>query len=346
MRALQITAPGTLEVRDVPVPEIGPDEVLVKVAGAGLCQSDLHVKHMPFFPFPGPLTLGHETSGHVGQLGSGVAGFAEGDAVVVHLIWACGNCRACVEGRDNVCITTAGRHNYPPTPGLGPDGGMAEYIAVKARYLEPIGDLDPVTAAPLADAGMTPMHAINGARQHLTPGATVVAIGLGGLGHMGLQILAATSAARIIALDTDEQKLSFAREHGADIALPSDADAADEILELTGGYGADAVFDFVGVQPTVDLATKVIAPDGALRFVGLGEGSFTYAADASTEVLPWGVSVRRSFGGTRSDLRQVVELAKHGRISLETTTYALDNGLQAFDDLEAGKVQGRAILVP
>lgn len=346
MRALQITAQETLEIRDVPVPQIGPDEVLVKVAGAGLCQSDLHVKHMPFFPFPGPLTLGHETSGHVAELGSGVEGLAEGDPVVVHLIWACGNCRACVEGRDNVCINSAGRHNYPPTPGLGPDGGMAEYIAVKARYLEPIGDLSPVTAAPLADAGMTPMHAINGARQHLTPGSTTVAIGLGGLGHMGLQILAATSATRIIALDTDEQKLAFAREHGADVALVSDADAAEKILELTGGYGADAVFDFVGVQSTVDLATKVIAPDGAVRFVGLGDGAFSYAADSVTDVLPWGVSVRRSFGGTRSDLRQVVELTKLGRINLETVEYSLDDGLKAFDDLEAGKIQGRAILVP
>ena len=238
-------------------------------------------------------------------------------------------------------------HDLPSVATLSkPDGGMAEYMKVKARYLEPLSGLDPVTAAPLADAGMTPMHAINGARYRLTPGSTVVAIGLGGLGHMGLQILAATTAARIVVLDTDEQKLEYAKEHGADVVLKSDADAAEKILELTGGYGADAVFDFVGVQPTVELATKVIAPDGALRFVGLGEGSFTYAADSLTEVLPWGVDVRRSFGGTRTDLLEVAELARLGKIGIETKQYSLDDGLQAFDDLEAGKVQGRAILVP
>ncbi|MGW8483385.1 NAD(P)-dependent alcohol dehydrogenase [Microbacterium sp. NPDC055903] len=346
MRALQIVGPGQLEIREVPVPEIASDEVLVKVAGAGLCHSDIHVRHMPVFPWPSALTLGHETSGHVAAVGKDVDGFAEGDAVLVYLIWSCGHCRSCIEGRDNVCISAAGRHNYPPTPGLGPDGGMAEYMKVKARYLEPLGDLDPVTAAPLADAGLTPIHAINGARHRLTPGSTAVVIALGGLGHIGLQILAATTGARIIALDIDEQKLAAAKEHGADVVLKSDADAAAAVLELTDGYGADAVFDFVGVQPTVNLATSIIAPDGALRFVGLGGGTFPYAADSDTMTIPWGVDIRRSFGGTRTDQRQVLDLARLGRVSVDTVTYALDDGIQAFDDLEAGKVQGRAILVP
>ncbi|PWC06067.1 NAD(P)-dependent alcohol dehydrogenase [Mycetocola zhujimingii] len=345
MRALQIVSAGVLEVRDVPVPEIGPDEVLVKVAGAGLCHSDVHVLHSPEWPLPN-MTLGHETAGHVAKLGNDVTGLAEGEAVLVYLVWACGVCRPCIEGRDNVCINAGGRDAMPPCPGLGPDGGMAEYIKVKARYLEPLGDLDPVTAGPLADAGLTPMHAINGARHRLTPGSTVAVIGVGGLGHMGLQILKATTGARIIAIDSSEQKLEIAREHGADETFLSDSDTAAKVLALTDGYGADAVFDFVGVQPTVDLATKIIAPDGALRFVGLGGGSFTYAADSLTSTIPWGVDVRRSYGGTRSDQRQVIELAKLGKISVETKQYSLEDGIQAFADLEAGIVPGRAILVP
>jgi propanol-preferring alcohol dehydrogenase len=345
MRALQLVSRGVLELRDVPIPEIGPDEVLVKVAGAGLCHSDLHVLHMPEWPVYG-MTLGHESAGHVAALGADVTGFAEGEAVLVYLVWACGVCRPCVEGRDNVCITTGGRDGMPPCPGLGPDGGMAEYIAVKARYLEPLGSLDPVTAGPLADAGLTPMHAINGARHRLTPGSTVAVIGVGGLGHMGLQILAATTGARIVAIDASEQKLDIAREHGADEVLLSDADTAASMLRLTEGYGVDAVFDFVGVQPTVDLATSIIAPDGALRFVGLGGGSFPYTSDTQTTPLPWGVDVRRSYGGTRSDQRQVIALAAAGKISVETRRYSLDDGLRAFDDLEAGTVPGRAILVP
>jgi len=343
MRALQLVRPGTVEVRDVPVPDIAPDEVLVRVAGAGLCHSDVHVLHAPEFPV---LTLGHETAGWVEKLGDDVSGFTHGEAVLVYLVWACGRCRPCIEGRDNVCVNAGGRTAMPPCPGLGPDGGMAEFIKVKARYLEPLGDLDPVSAAPLADAGLTPMHAINGARHRLQPGGTAVVIGVGGLGHMGLQILKATTGVRIIALDTSDEKLNVARELGAHETLLSDADAAARVLDLTGGYGADAVFDFVGVQPTVNLATQTIAPDGALRFVGLGGGSFTYGADSLTTPLPWGVDVRRSYGGTRADQRHVLDLARAGEISVEIETYALEDGPTAFADLEAGRVTGRAVLVP
>ncbi|SOD72151.1 propanol-preferring alcohol dehydrogenase [Jatrophihabitans sp. GAS493] len=345
MRALRLMGPGQLEINDVPVPEPGPGEALVKVAGAGLCQSDLHVRHLPAWPLPG-MILGHETSGRVATLGAGVTTVHEGDPVLVYLVWACGSCRPCLEGRDNVCQAIAGRVGLPPCPGLGPDGGMAEYIKVPARFLEPLGNLDPIAAAPLADAGLTPMHAVNGARYRLTEGATAVVIGVGGLGHMGLQILRATTGVRIIAVDTDRGKLDLAREHGADEVVISDEQASRAILDLTSGYGADAVFDFSGVQATVDLACQVIAPDGVLRFVGLGGGGFSYAADSESTPLPWGVDVRRSYGGTRTDQRQVLELAQTGRVTVETTQYALADGIRAFDDLEAGKVRGRAVLVP
>jgi propanol-preferring alcohol dehydrogenase len=345
MRALRLLGVGEIEVQDVPVPTIAADEVLVRVAGAGLCHSDLHVLHAAGWPVV-PMTLGHETAGFVAERGADVTAFAEGDAVLVCLVWACGTCRPCIEGRDNVCQTTAGRLGTPPCPGLGPDGGMAEYLAVKARYLEPLGSLDPATAAPLADAGLTPYHAIDGARHRLTPGSTAVVLAVGGLGHMGLQILKATTAARVIAVDASPEKLELARHHGADEVLLSDASTAAAILELTDGYGADAVFDFVGVQPTVTLATQVIAPDGALRFVGLGGGSFAYGADAMTAALPWGVDVRKSYGGTRRDQRAVLELARAGRLTVETQHYALEDGPKAFADLEAGAVRGRAVLVP
>ena len=345
MRALQIVADHELRVQDVPEPELLADEVLVRVAGAGLCHSDLHVWHMDGWPIT-PMTLGHETAGWVEQVGANVAGFQQGDAVLVYLVWACGVCRACVEGRDNACITTGGRFGMPPCPGLGPDGGMAEYIKVGARYLEPLGSLDPTTAGPLADAGLTSYHAIDGARHRLEPGSTAVVIGVGGLGHVGLQILRATTGARVIAVDAAEDKLEVARQHGANEVLRSDATTGDTILEMTDGYGADAVFDFVGVQATVDLATQVIAPDGALRFVGLGGGSFEYSTDAMVFNLPWGVDVRRSYAGTRKDQRRVIELARAGLVTIETQQYSLEEGPKAFEDLEHGRTRGRAILVP
>ncbi len=174
----------------------------------------------------------------------------------------------------------------------------------------------------------------------------MVVIGLGGLGHLGLQILAATTGARIIALDIDESKLAAAREHGADLVLKSDDDAAPRILDETGGYGADVVIDFVGVQPTVDLAAQVIAPEGLIRFVGLGGGKLSFGADADGASLPWGVNVQRSYGGTRVDLLEVLALARQGKLTVETVRYPLADFQQAFDDLEAGRIAGRAILVP
>lgn len=344
MRALQLTGPGRIEVRDVPVPEPGPTEVLVKVAGAGLCHSDLHVLHSPAVRFTLPMTLGHETAGTVAALGGQVSGLAEGDPVLVYLVWGCGRCTPCVEGRDNTC-ERAGRRGTPPCPGLGPDGGMAEYIKVDARFCEPLGSLDPVTAGPLADAGLTSMHAINGARHRLVPGATALVIGVGGLGHMGLQLLRETTAARIIVVDTNEDKLSWALEAGADVAVGAGGSAVPEILALTDNFGVNASFDFVGSQPTLDLASQVIAPDGALRVVGIGGGSIPYGA-AGTTVLPWGVELRHSYGGARADQRQVIELARQGKITVEATPYPLADGLRAFEDLDAGKLMGRAILVP
>jgi alcohol dehydrogenase, propanol-preferring len=347
MRAIAITSPGQLELREVPIPELGPDEVLVKVAAAGICHSDLAIleaagEDWPFFG----ITLGHETAGHVQQVGSNVTDLREGDCVLLTLNWFCGHCRNCLRGKTNACMVEGTRTTFTKTPGGHVDGGMADFIKVNAIHVDPVGDLDPVLVAPLSDAGTTPMHAINSARAHLTPDATVAVIGVGGLGHLGLQILKATTGSRIIALDIDPAKLDIARKYGADIVLPSDATAAEEILKATGGEGADVVIDFVGVSSTLTLARLVVAARGALRLVGLGGGSFEFTADISGEVLPWGVNVQRSNGGTHQDQREVIALAQQGKLHVETVTYRLDDYQQAFDDLHHGRVPGRAVLVP
>ena len=346
MRAVTYVRNNTVEVLDKPVPEIAPDEVLLQVRGAGVCHSDIAIiSGGDDNPLVGA-TLGHEVAGTVYQLGADVSGWAVGESAIVSLILSCGNCRECLAGRDNQCEIVAQRQRPAPlSPGIGSPGGMADYIAVKARHLDPIGALDPVAAAPLADAALTPMHAINSVRERMTGDSTVALIGLGGLGHMALQILAATTGARIIALDTDPAKLEFARSHGADLAIASDAAAAERILAETGGVGADVVFDFVGVQPTVNLAVSVVRGGGAIRFVGLGGGSFDYRAGAGS-ALPWGVNIERSYGGTRSDMREVVALAAAGKIAVEVVEYALDDAPQAFDDLHHGRIKGRAVLVP
>jgi propanol-preferring alcohol dehydrogenase len=346
MRAVKLVAPHTLALQDVPVPEPGPDEALVKIAGAGLCHSDLHILRSSVQRPSYGGTIGHEGAGTVAALGPGAAGFAVGDPVLVSLIYPCGRCRACAEGRDNACAVAGSRLRPPATPGLGPDGAMAEYMTVKTRYLEELGDLDPAGAAPLSDAGLTPMHAVNSARYRLTPGSTVVLIAVGGLGHLGLQILKATTGARVIAVDSDETKLELARRLGADLVLKSDAGTAARILEETAGYGADAVFDFAGVQATLDLAVGCVAPEGVIRLVGLGGGTFAYGSGLDAAPLPWGVNIQRSYGGTRADQLQVLALARQGALHVETVTYPLEQFEQAVADLEAGRVLGRAVLVP
>ena len=346
MRALKLVGPGRLELQDVAVPEIGPSEVLVKVAAAGLCHSDLHILEMDeTWPFFGN-TIGHEVAGHVEKVGEAVTGFTPGEAVLASVIWFCGHCRNCLEGRTNSCTVNGSRTQFPHTPGIGPDGGMAEYIAVHAVNLDKIGDLDPIGAAPLSDAATTPMRAINSAREQLTADSTVAMIGMGGLGHVGLQILKATTGCRIIALDTDESKLELARQHGADETVISDGEAAAKLLKMTNDNGVDVVFDFVGVSPTVTLATNVVAAGGAIRIIGLGGGSFPFEASLSGEPLPWGVNVQRSYGGTHQDQLEVIALARNGRIKVTTQTYPLEKYQDAIDDLRNGKVVGRAVIIP
>ncbi|MFT4199130.1 zinc-binding dehydrogenase [Gordonia sp. (in: high G+C Gram-positive bacteria)] len=351
MRALKLVDANRLELREVPVPDPGPGQVRVRIAGAGICHSDVTIMAagMEGSPFHG-ITIGHEGAGYLDALGPGVSGLVEGGPVVIDLMWACGHCRQCVQGRSNACQTTGTRWMFPTTPGLGPDGTMAEYMIVGERHVVPLDGgtlpaLDPAGAAPLADAGVTPMHAINTVRDRLDAGAVVVVVGLGGLGHMAVQILRAVGAARIIAVDANPAKVAQAEHLGADLALNADDQTAARILEETDGFGADVVFDFVGVDESVALATAVVAPEGHLRLAGLGGGSFTYALNG-VNAVPWGVTVQTSYGGTRTDLDEVVALARRGLIHVETTTYPLDDYARAFADLEAGSLPGRAVLLP
>jgi propanol-preferring alcohol dehydrogenase len=344
MRAFQLTDPGRAEVAEVADPQPGPGEVLVEVAGAGVCHSDLHILHAPVALFPMPMTFGHEVAGTVAGVGAGVMGWDQGTPVLVYLAWGCGRCRQCTIGAENYCEA------YPrgtvPGPGLGRDGGMADLIAVPARHLVPLGDLDPVEAAPLTDAGLTPYHAIASARRPIDAGSTAVVIGVGGLGHVALQILRATSAATIVALDTDEQRLEQASQLGADRTLVSDAASAGEIMRMTGGVGADVVLDFVGVAPTLATAAACIGSAGEIIAVGLGGGELPFRSEPIPTHLPWGTTISRPYGGTRRNLQEVVALAQQGRVEVHVNRFDLAEAPQVLEKLEHGEISGRAVLVP
>lgn len=342
MQAFQLTGPQKTELREVEQPEPGPGEVLVKLGAAGACHSDLHIMHQPAeeFAFPAPMTLGHENAGWVEALGPGVEGFEQGEPAAIYGIIGCGHCRACLRGADNAC-----RNVLPGGIGLGRDGGMAPYVSVPAGQLVRIGDLDVTQAAPLTDAGLTPYHAIALSRDLLVAGAPVVVIGVGGLGQMAVQILAATTAAEVIAVDLDESRLNAAADMGASHTVHSDENAADEIREITGHSGAEIVLDFVGADPTIEIGRKVVATGGQLTIVGLGGGSLQVSTGVSTPV-PLETRVMVPFWGTRYELVEVIELARNGVIRASVETFALEEAPTAYQRLEAGGIRGRAVIVP
>jgi propanol-preferring alcohol dehydrogenase len=347
MRALQLTAWGKPpELREVPVPQPGPGEVLVRVAGAGACHSDLHLLEAPdgVIPYAVPFTLGHENTGWVAALGAGVTpvdGLRDGDPVAVYGPWGCGWCRACRTSAENLCEHAAPGDGIGG--GIGFDGGMAEYMLVpSSRLLVPLGDLDPVDAAPLGDAALTPYHAIATSRAALVPGSTAVVIGAGGLGHMAIQILRALTPARVIAIDRDEHKLSFASDIGADSAINAADDAAAQVNAATRGLGAELVVDLVGADDTLALGVQCLRPGGDLAIVGLAGGTLP----VSFFGLPSDARVRTSFWGTLVELTEILDLARAGKIRAHVERFSLDDAALAYERLAAGTVTGRAVVVP
>jgi propanol-preferring alcohol dehydrogenase len=274
MKAVQYRRIGAQpEVVDVPEPTPGPGEVLLEVTAAGICHSDQFVMSLPEsqYTLGLPLTLGHEGAGVVAALGEGVQYPAVGDSVAVYGPWGCGRCIKCAQGKENYCVNAQALKIAPP--GLGAPGAMAEYLLVdSARHLVPLGELDPVKNVALTDAGLTPYHAIKNSIAKLGAGSTVVVIGAGGLGHVGIQILRAITGAWVIALDVNDEKLELATSVGAHETLLSNDEAPGKVKEMTGGHGASAVFDFVGAGPTVKIAAASAAAEADIQIVGIGGG--------------------------------------------------------------------------
>lgn len=344
MKALRLIQSGKpAELRETAVPEPGPGQVLIKIGGAGACHSDLHLMDWPEgqLPFKLPYTLGHENAGWVEALGAGVTSVRRGDAVIVYGPWGCGRCRPCRLGRENYCEHAA--EIAVLGGGLGLDGGMAEYMLVPSdRFLVPLGDLAPHVAAPLADAALTPYHAISSSRARLHPGSVAVVLGCGGLGQMGVQLLKATTGARVIAVDTDERKIEIANALGADVALPSNAGTADAIRKATGGAGADVVFDMVGSDATLALGAKSLRAEGRLVIIGLALGMLPISFFA----LPYGAEVATSYWGTITELMELVSLARAGKIRMDVETFPLGQAPAVYERLRRGEIRGRAVIVP
>ncbi|MFR9780867.1 NAD(P)-dependent alcohol dehydrogenase [Micromonospora sp. MS34] len=339
-----MTSPGVLEQVDVPTPEAGPGEVLLRVGAVGACHSDLHVLDAPEGMFPIPITLGHEIAGTVDTVGPAVDGWSPGNRAAVYGIIGCGHCRACLRGHENQC-------KLVPLGGIGisRDGGLAEYVVVPASRLLNVGDMDLTQAAPLTDAGLTPYHAIELAREKLRPGTTCVVIGIGGLGHMAVQILVATTAVRIVAVDTSVAALDLASRMGAHDVVQAGPEAVDKIRAIVGPPpdGADVVLDVVGAQPTLDTARQVVATGGQLLLIGLAGGTLPVRPVAGEPpTIPLETSVQVPFWGTQAELQEVIALAKGGQLHADVQTFPLEQAPEAYEALRRGEIHGRAVIVP
>ena len=332
MKALRLMKwKSEAEIVEVPKPTPGPGQLVIKIGGAGACHLDLDLMkdfgdgQLSPNRWNPPFTLGHENAGWIDSIGAGVSRFREGDPVAVYGAWDCGG----GEGGGG---------------GLGLDGGMAEYMLVSfERLLIDLPDgLKPVDAAPLTDAALTPYHAIKKSWAKLTPDAFIVIIGVGGLGHMAVQIAKVTTGATIIAIDSRSEALELASSLGANYTFKVGDEIQSKVKDLTGGYGAEVVLDFVGNEQTVALGASICRALGDFTIVGIAGGVLPFSFFS----IPYETNLQTTYWGSRAELAEVLDLAAHHLISPKISKFKLADAPLVYLDLAAGKIEGRAVIVP
>ena len=334
------SGPEFLKLEGVPDPKIqDPNDVIIRIGGARLCRTDLHIIEGVWrdkVSVELPYTPGHENAGWVEDVGSGVRHFKKGDAVIVHPLITDGSCPACRRGNDMHCESGV-------FPGIARDGGFAQYLQVKERNLVRLPDnVEPKQIAPHADAGLTAYHAANKAAKVLQPGDFAVIIGFGGLGHIAYQVLRVKSPAEIIVVDRSDLALSLAKELGAKYLVKGGDDAVREVLDLTGGKGAEAVLDFVGEDGSIDQGLAMTRNAGYYYIIGYG-GTIQVPA---IDMIFSEKNIIGNLVGTYADLTELMTLAGEGKVHLATAFYPLDEINQAISDLHHGRIKGRAVLIP
>ncbi len=325
---------------DVPDPKIAaPTDVIVRVGGAGVCRTDLHIVEgvwRGLVEVEFPHIMGHENAGWVEEVGAGVNSVKVGDPVIVHPLVTSGHCLACRRGEDMHAEDSS-------FPGINADGGYADYLRTGERSLIKLPEsLAPKDVAPYTDAGLTAYRAAKKAAGHLVPGEYAVMIGAGGLGHIGIQSLAALSPAEIIVVDKSDLALGLAKESGAHHLVKADGSETEAVLELTKGLGAEAVIDFVGEGGAIEKGLAMTRNAGAYYIVGYG-GKIEIPA---IEMIISEKTIVGNLVGTYAELVELMALADRGLVNLATKEYKLADANQALHDLHAGTVKGRAVLIP
>ena len=328
-----------LRLVEHPTPELTrADEVLVRVGGAGVCATDLHAIEGLMEPagVSLPRVLGHENAGWVEAVGALVSTVAPGDPVILYPPYSCGLCVPCRRGDDMHCVN----HQFT---GLTLDGGFAEYVLVRERSVIKLpGGLAPEEVAPHADAGLTAYHAVRRVAHLMRPGTTAVVTGIGGVGHIAVQLARELGSSRVVAIDTEEERLALARELGADEAVPGGEGAPDAVREITGGRGADIVLDFVGTDSTHAGSMDMLARAGTYSVIGYG-GSLPLT---SMGLVVDEKSVMGNLVGSWTDLHELMQLHAAGRVTLRVEIHPLEAINEVLDKLRDGAILGRAVLVP
>ncbi|GGN96342.1 NAD(P)-dependent alcohol dehydrogenase [Haloarcula pellucida] len=330
-----------LSIDEVDAPQVSnSDDVVVEVEGAGWCQTDNHIIEGMWTDYVEqtlPLTLGHENAGTVVETGAEVTLVSEGDQVICHPVQTCGTCRPCRQGETMYCENQSFN-------GLTVDGGFADQLHTSERSVIPLPDgVDPAAIAPHADAGITAYHAAKKAVRGLNPGDAAVIIGIGGLGHIGLQCIAEMSAADIVAVDIKQEARNLAVELGAHYTIdPESEDVASEIADITDGVGAAQVLDFVGADETTALAPDVCAAGGDHHVIGYG-GHIHQPAQA---LVNGEFAYQGNIVGRYTELQELVALVERDAVELHTTQYELAEINTVAEKLEHGEIEGRAVITP
>ena len=324
----------------VPDPVIEkPTDVIVRIGGAGVCRTDLHIVEGIWrskVDIALPYIMGHENAGWVEAVGSAVTSVQPGDAVICHPLVTSGHCLACRRGNDMHAADAS-------FPGINANGGYAEFLLTGERTLIKLPKgLSPAAVAPYTDAGLTAYRAAKKASRHLMPGQFAVIVGVGGLGHIGIQVLKAMCAAEIIAIDRSDIALELAKECGAHHVIKSTDKDVEEVLAMTNGNGAEAVIDFVAEGDAVAKGLAMTRNDGYYYIVGYGG-----KVDIPTiDMIFSEKTIVGNLVGTYPELVELMALADRGIVKLATREYSLADADQALHDLHAGTIKGRAVLIP
>jgi len=330
LKAAVLHAGGRLELSEVPVPIPAAGEILVRVAACGICHTDLHYIDHGVKTFKTPVILGHEVSGTVASLGTGVTRFREGDRVILPAVFTCGTCRPCRTGRENICEQMKMLGNHV-------DGAYAEFVLAPARDAFSLPPEIPLAEACLiGDAMSTPYHAVRH-RAQVRLGETVAVFGCGGVGINAVQF-AALAGGHVIAVDIDDRKLALARQFGArDVLNARGVERVDKELKKRTGGGVDVAMEIIGKPETIRNAYESLRPGGRLCQVGYTAEPVTLAF---SKMMFYELQVIGSLGCRPSDYPELIELVRTRRAQLEplvTGRYPLEQITEGLDTLRRGE---------